>query len=363
MHHKKQRREHMSEYNLSSYMSRLYDERGRQYPLDASSKEAYGAWKQRVKERLFEITGLSIIKSMEQPPLSPRLRSEKKCDGYTLQSWDIQTERDVRTPFYLLMPDQPNGATMLNPHGHGGGSDVSILNTDNPYVQQMAENYFPQGHKTFALEAVSRGYIVACPDARGAGERREIGQQGDEPEKYRLNSHREINQMGLGFGLSMVGFMVWDLMKITDFLLTLPQVDPDRIGCLGMSGGGQQTIFLAALDERISAAVTSGYFYGYKDALLLQPGNCSCNFVPHMWETVDMGDIGAMIAPRALLVESGKADHLNGKSGIDNVISQVEISKKAFHLLGVEEKLHHSIHEEGHKYKGTDVFPFLEKWL
>ncbi len=352
----------MSEYNLRKYMERLYDERGRQYPLDASSAEAYGAWKERVRKRLFEITGIDIIRSMEQPPLSPRLLSEEERDGYTLQNWDIQTEQYVRTPFYLLIPDRPNGAAVLNPHGHGGGRDVSIMNMDNPSVKQMFAG--PQsGNKTFALEAVSRGYIVACPDARGAGERRETEQQGDEPEKYRLNSHREINQMGLGFGITMVAFMVWDLMKIIDFLLTLPQVDPNRIGCLGMSGGGQQTIFLAALDERISAAVTSGYFYGYKDALLLMPGNCSCNYVPHLWETVDMGDIGAMIAPRALLVESGKIDPLNGKPGIENCISQVEIAREAFKLLGKEEKLFHSIHEDGHKYKGIDVFPFLEKWL
>ncbi|MGI5898409.1 MAG: alpha/beta hydrolase family protein [Christensenellales bacterium] len=356
----------MDDYSLRKYMSRLYDERGRQYPLDATSKEAYFEWKERVRKRLFDITGLNIIMSMEQPPLNPRLISEKKCDGYTLQSWDIQTEKDVLTPFYLLIPDHPNGAAMLNPHGHGGGKDVSILSTDNLYVKNMVENLFPPGHKTFALEAVSRGYIVACPDARGSGDRREVEQRQNEterPENYRVNSHREINQMGIGFGISMVGFMVWDLMKITDFLLTLPQVDPKRIGCLGMSGGGQQTIFLAALDERISAAVTSGYFYGYKDALLLQPANCSCNFVPHLWETLDMGDIGAMIAPRALLVESGKADHLNGASGISNVISQVDIAREAFKLFDADEKIFHSIHEDGHKYKGTDVFPFLEKWL
>jgi hypothetical protein len=62
---------------------------------------------------------------------------------------------------------------------------------------------------------------------------------------------------------------------------------------------------LTALYYRIKAAVISGYFYGYKQSLLEMPDNCSCNYVPHLWEKVDMGDMGALIAPRTLLIETG----------------------------------------------------------
>ena len=353
----------MAYYTLRNLMSRLYDERGRQLPADVSSEQAYAQWKIAARKKLTEITGIEILASLPQVPLNPVMLEETACDGYKRQTWLIQTMQDVQMPFYLLMPNSPNGAAILNPHGHGGGRDGTIGNEDNPAVKEMRERFPDRGTITFAVEAAQKGYIVACPDAVGSGERREKGQQGDDAAQCRSNSHREINQMGLGFGISAIGLMVFELMKLADFLLTLPQVDPKRIGALGMSGGGQQTIYLAALDDRISAAVTSGYFYGFKEALLFRPANCSCNFLPHIWETLDMGDFGALIAPRAFLVESGRLDHLNGEPGIDNVIPQIDIARSAFTLFGCEEKLVHSIHGEGHKYIGTDVFPFFEKWL
>jgi cephalosporin-C deacetylase-like acetyl esterase len=104
--------------------------------------------------------------------------------------------------------------------------------------------------------------------------------------------------MAIGFGQCMLGYMVWDLMRLIDFVADLPEIDEKRIGCVGMSGGGQQTIYLAALDERVSLAVTSGYFYGFKEALMLQPANCSCNFIPNIWRTLDMGT-SARSSPRA----------------------------------------------------------------
>jgi hypothetical protein len=75
------------------------------------------------------------------------------------------------------------------------------------------------------------------------------------------------------------------------------------------------------------------------------------------------GDIGALIAPRPFLVESGKLDHLNGAPGIDNVIPQVDIARSAYSLFGAQEKLFHSIHEEGHKWNGKDALPFIQKYL
>ena len=146
-------------------------------------------------------------------------------------------------------------------------------------------------------------------------------------------------------------------------MLLIPEVDAERIGCAGMSGGGQQTLWLAAIDNRVKAAVTSGYFYGYKEALLRMCANCSCNYIPNMWRTMDMGDMGAMIAPRALFVESGEKDGLNGAPGLDNVYPQVEIARSAFRLYGAEEKLKHSVHPGGHQWVGTGVIEFFNENL
>lgn len=87
--------------------------------------------------------------------------------------------------------------------------------------------------------------------------------------------------------------LTWDLMRLIDWLRRDGRFDTEALGCLGFSGGGMQTLWLAALDERVKLAVISGYLYGYRDALLTLNNNCSCNYVPHPWEHLGMGDIAS----------------------------------------------------------------------
>jgi hypothetical protein len=117
------------------------------------------------------------------------------------------------------------------------------------------------------------------------------------------------------------------------------------------------------MDERIVCSAVSGYFYGYLDSLLKLPQNCSCNYVPHLVEYVDMGDLGALIAPRPLLIESGSRDPLNGERGLVNVTEQVEITAKAYSLLEAEDKLYHHVFDGEHLWNGEKTYPFLAKWL
>ena len=79
-------------------------------------------------------------------------------------------------------------------------------------------------------------------------------------------------------------------MRLIDYRYTRQDCDSGKLGCCGLSGGGLQTIWLAALEDRVKYSAVSGYFYGYLDSLLKMPQNCSCNFVPNLWKHVDMGD-------------------------------------------------------------------------
>lgn len=348
----------MNYYTSLEYMADQFDKTRKEYAFAAETIAEFEVWKGKTRQRLCEISGISQCRNTD---LNPRLIRSVALDGYEKEYWTIQTEPGVIMPFYYLKPrENRTGATMIVPHGHGPGKEGTIGNLDNPGVDLDSDRF----HKpVFATELVRAGYNVICPDARGTGERREFVQQGDTGEDWCSNSHREILQIAIGFGQSVIGLFTWDLMRLVDFLYTRPEVDKERIGCAGMSGGGQQTLWLAMLDDRIKAAVTSGYFYGMKESLILLPHNCSCNYVPGIWKTVDMGDMGALIAPRPFFIETGKKDPLNGISGINNVISQVEITKKAFRLFNEEEKLRHSIHEGGHEWNGRDVLAFIKKWL
>ena len=120
---------------------------------------------------------------------------------------------------------------------------------------------------------------------------------------------------------------------------------------------------LAALDERVQAAATSGYFYGMKESLLELPQNCSCNYVPGLWGAVDMGDIGALICPRPLWIESGEKDPLNGKHGMKNVYSQVQITRRAYKLSDQEDRLKHVVHSGAHEWRGQGLIDFFDDFL
>ena len=77
--------------------------------------------------------------------------------------------------------------------------------------------------------------------------------------------------------------------------------------------------------------------------------DCSCNYVPHVYKHVDMGNVRALIAPRPLLVETGTDDDWNGASGLENVRPQMETKRTAYRLLGAEGLLRHHVFDGGHR--------------
>ncbi|MCX7706150.1 MAG: hypothetical protein N2115_07870, partial [bacterium] len=139
--------------------------------------------------------------------------------------------------------------------------------------------------------------------------------------------------------------------------------DKNKIEVVALSGGGLQTLWATALDDRINCAVISGYMYGYKESLLEMCTNCSCNYVPHLYEYMDMGDIAAMIAPRPLLIETGTKDPLNGRSGLKNVYSQTSIIKRAYKILGCEKNFKHVVFEGEHRWHGLQSIPWVKQHL
>ncbi len=342
-------------YTTEEYIKMRYDHLGRGLAYRARNNEEHESWYAEAQTRLSELLGLPRM--LDTDP-APRKTASRRYRGFTCERWELDTEPSVTMPLYLLTPDKPNGAAVISPHGHGGGKDENVGIVLRP-GETAGEVY--DAPDTFAVTLARLGYCVAAPDARGAGERREGAHAGEGRE--RENSHREMLNSYISLGITPLGAMVYDLARLLDFIETLPFVDKGRIACAGMSGGGMQTLYLAALDRRVSAAITSGYFYGFRDALLRQPGNCGCNFVPGLYEYFDMGDIGAMAAPRPLFIESGTADKLNGVSGIENVYSKVNIARAAYENFGAADRLVHSVHSGGHVFTGAGMAEFLAKFL
>ena len=339
-------------YTTMERIVQLYDRYSRQYACDTGDLSSFEAWKEKTRERLLEILGFEKFEKTEP---DARLLKAQRYGGFERRVMTIRTEPGVTCAFDLFVPDEKNGTALIQPHGHGGGREKTA-GTD----REIRDALEGKRELSFTLRMVRRGYTVLCPDTRGAGDRREQHAQGDSEEARRGNSHDELLKLGVCFGIAPIGWMVWDLMRLGDWILT--QEGIGHLVCAGMSGGGQQSLYLAALDERFEAVMISGYFYGFRNALLEQPENCACNYAPHLYETVDMGDLGAMIAPRPFYIESGRNDPLNGSRGIENVTEQVAITQKAYALNDAQDRLIHRIHEGGHVFVAADVPEFFDKW-
>lgn len=348
-------------YTSLNSMKERYDREKKKCTFGAQTLIEYGQWKKGTRSKLRKLIGLNHF---EKCDFEAQLleREEVSQENFSREKWIIQTEIGIWMPFYLLKPKitVPKNPVIIAIHGHGSGGKLATAGKwDLPEVREVSErqNY------TYGVQLARRGFYVFCPDARGFGERRELGRQKEAPEFYMGCSCRELSHMAVGLGITVTGMWVWDLMRLIDYIKTRTDCRKGKIGCIGLSGGGMQALWTSALDDRIVFTAVSGYFYGYKDSLLEMNQNCSCNYVPGLWENVDMGDIGALIAPRPFVIESGSQDHLNGKRGLENVLEQVETVRKAYQLFHKNELLIHDIFEGKHQWHGTEVYTAAEKYL
>ena len=344
----------MTDSPMMPYMHRRWRAVSRQLAYGAEDRTQHHRWRRTTLQKLQELTGYA---TMQTCPLRPRITETVKRDGYTRQRIEIQTEPGVVMPMYALIPHvgRPPYPVMLAPHGHGSGGKVSPAGClDQPGIAAAVRTY----NYNYGAQFVRAGFITFCPDARGFGERRE-----PETLDHLASSCQQLSNMGMPLGQTVTGMWAWDLHRLIDYAETRRDCDTKRLGCAGLSGGGLQTLWVSAFDSRIRCAIVSGYFYGYEDSLLILHNNCACNYVPRLYEHVDIGDVGALIAPRALLIETGDDDPLNGPRGLRNVKPQVAITRKAYRNFGEADRLKHVIFEGDHRWEGEHSIPWLRRWL
>jgi len=312
----------------------------------ATTRDEWQAWRSSLVERLTTLLGGL---PGERGPLNASTLDRSEQPGYVRERIAFESEPGVRVPAYLLVPhgvtaERPRAA-LLCLHGHGRGKDDVAGIAATPRERQRrirALNY------DYAHQLAQRGYVVLAPDARGFGERATDGM-----------GCAWAMTAGLLLGKVLVGLRVWDGMRAIDYLQTRPEVDPTRIGCVGLSWGGTHTMYLAALDERIRAAVISGAFGTFKDALI-DAEECACQYVPSLLHHADLPDITALIAPRPLLIESGDDDPHYTREVVTTAYQTVE---SAYRLLGAEDQLAIDRFPGTHRFHGQQAYPWLDARL
>ena len=389
-------------YTYKFFFQNLYNNMGQEYRFRAQTLEEAEQWQQAFRQALKETLGIDLLEDIaaewRQPDKQSKgqpesgagagIRAPFPCpverlerveeEGYTRYKFRMETLPQVYMPFYMLVPEgvsaEKPARAMIAVPAHGANKDTVA---GVPANRAVREKLAKSPKEAYGLELVKRGYVALCPDSPGYGERieplpREVrafappspksagGEDTSVPDPLGC-SCKDLAQTAEALGLSLTALEIWDLMRLTDFATGQREIDGKRIGCAGFSGGGQYAMWLAAMDDRIQAAVVSGYVHGYYDSIL-DVHLCPCNYAPKLWRLGDISDICSLIAPRPLFVENGMDDPLNGYRGIAGPKEQVDKIRKAYQLYGREENLMHAMPEGGHQWYG-ECYDFLDGML
>ena len=274
------------------------------------------------------------------PPVAPAaeiIRREDRGD-YVQEYLTFQTTPDVRVPAYVLIPRKAArpapGIVAL--HCHGGfyvwGKDKLVESdgeheTLTEYKQQLYHG------RSIASELARRGYVVIVIDAFYWGERRMI--LDNDPPSYRersqmtkddVSAFNRRSQQGeqlmarslFTAGISWPGVALWDDLRTVDYLASRPEVDPARIGCVGLSMGGYRSFLLAALEPRIKVAVDVGWMTSFASQIRKHViDTVGLTFhIGGLYRYMDLPDLSALVAPRPLLVINGAKDTLFAPDGV-----------------------------------------------
>ncbi len=338
--------------SVGEYLKRRCEQTTRALACRVSTREEWPAWRDAFAQKLHY-----LMAPWPQPcPLQPLLLERRQCDGFVQEKVLFSSEEDMAVPAYVLVPEMYDGRTRLPAlicqHGHGNGKDdtVGIAHGNSSHWELLRRLRYDYGP-----DMARRGYVVLAMDARGFGERA-VGTDMDSGDD---GCHMAQIKAQL-LGLNTLTLNVFDLMRCIDYLISRPEVDPERIGCMGLSYGGTLTLFAAALDERIKVAVVSGYLTSLYEQTFVRGDTCGQQIVPGLLQWGDLSDVACLIAPRALLVESGTQDP---SFDIDAARSAVRDVGRLYDVLGVGERLAHHVFEGGHRWDGARTPAWLERWM
>lgn len=310
----------------------------------------FDEWQLVARSKLLDLLGDFPLRTA----LDPTVESSTDEGDYIRQRVVFNTEDNMACPAYVLIPkNAQKGKTpaIVCSHGHGplGKDPVAGIRGDAAHENEIAKmNY------NYAEQMAKAGFVTIAPDLRGFGERSET---------YDFDGRDACNInfiKGALFGVYPLTLNIHDIKCCIDYLETVPEVDKDRIGMMGLSYGGTMTTFATAIEPRIKAADIIGYVNPFSAFAVERANFCGSQMVPNLYKYFDTYDIAGMIAPRPLLIEMGLYDECfyfdDLKRGFDEV-------KKIYDAAGVGDRLYADIHPHGHAFSGAKAVEFFRKNL
>jgi len=328
-------------HDLEQYLVRLARDARvrRKQAIDAISTRQGLLERQRtVTEQIWKMLGGPL----ERTPLNPRVTGVVERRGYRIEKLTFESRPRVYVTANLYVPATTGRhPAILGPLGHSANGKAW------PSYQKLFSNLARKGYAVLAYDPFGQGERIEYPGTR-AGQSA-IGGGGTSEHEY---AGRRLILLGANFSL----FRVWDGIRGIDFLLTRADVDPERIGCCGQSGGGTLTQFLAALDSRIRVAVVSeGNTENLAHAEVEPPGSADDaeqNIVPALSHGMDRADLLYAFAPKPLLVmlTLHDAGHTYSPEYVASSLDLFQEYKRAYSLMAADDRVSLQVTTEQHGY-------------
>lgn len=288
-------------------------------------------WQLKLRARLLSLLDLDSV-DFNIPDV--RIESTVAKRGFTETKLHYQVDKNLWCPAILLTPENARGRlpAVLACHGHGTGVRFPIYT----YIEGFAR----------------RGYIVFAPDVRDFGERAY--------EKRGPHECFHLEPMYNLLGHSSMGLKIKDLLLGLAWMRAQKNIDPERIGCGGLSMGGGLSLFLSAIQPRIAVSVVSGFLTNYKSAFVDKPGMCPGYVVHGILNYCDLYDVAGLIAPRPLVIESGRQDKW---SVHEEVLSAHEKARQIYKAFGAENRIVMDAFDGRHEFNGKIAYPWFDTFL
>ena len=290
------------------------------------TKEVWKTYREKLISEIIRRTGMVINHEL---PLNLKETAKIQLNGYSIRNVFFQTRPGVYVTANLYIPD-----------GEGKFPGVLVM-MGHSLFGRLEDRYQSVGH-TLALN----GYVALCLDPWGAGERTTLHGV--------FEDHGDENNLGsslMNIGEPLIGIEISDNIRGVDLLCTLPSVDPKNIGATGSSGGGNQTIWLTALDNRVKAAVpvvSAGTFESY-----IMGTPCICEVLPGGLNLTEEAGILSLVAPRAIKMCNHQKDN-NQAFQPSEMIRSFKNAKPIFEMYGTGNKISFQIFDLTHGYFPED---------